>query len=159
MQSQLRIISIVFLFVMIVQSGCSIYKAANQPPPIDFMNVKVGASRPQLISAFGHPKYSEVVGDKRTDMFEFIDGYPSASKVRVLFYAAADFFTLCLAEVILWPLEMAVLDGVPGNAIAEYDDKSIVKELRVTDKAGKPWVLQNSGSEKEPSRAAQLVSH
>jgi hypothetical protein len=143
---------------MIVQSGCSIYKAANQPPPIDFTHVKVGASRPQLISAFGHPKHSEVVGDKRTDMFEFIDGYPSESKVRVIFYAAADFFLLFLPELIFWPLEMAVMDGVPGNAIAEYDDKSIVKELSVTDKEGKPWMLQNSGSKTEPSQLAQPVS-
>jgi hypothetical protein len=128
---------------MIVQSGCSIYKAANQPPPIDFTNVKVGASRPQLISALGLPKYSETVGDKRTDTFEFIDGYPSGSKMRVILYAAADIFTLFLAEIILWPLEMAVLDGVHGAAIAEYDEKKIVTELSVTDKEGKSWQLKN----------------
>lgn len=140
-----RIIAVLVILCIVVPfPGCSISKAINQPPPIDFTNVKVGTTRSDLIAALGSPKHTDVTDTERADVFEFIDGFPSASKMRVVLYAAADVFTLALAELILWPLESATMDGKPGKAIATYDANNVVKTLKVTDRQGKPWETSNS---------------
>jgi hypothetical protein len=119
--------------------GCSINKAINQPPPIDFSPVKIGANRAEVISVLGTPKHSEMTNGEKTDVFEFIDGYPGASKLRVILYAAADVVTLSLAELILWPLESAALDGKPGRAVVTYDEQNVVKSVKISDREGNPW--------------------
>lgn len=44
---------------------------------------------------------------------------------------AADFFTLFLAEIILWPMESAMLQGSKVKAKVEYDEQYKVKKISV----------------------------
>ena len=125
--------------VLFAASGCSIAAAISQPPPLALEKAKIGISRPELISIIGQPTHTDVNNGLKSDYFEFVDGYPTAGKLRVILYAAADVFTLGLAEIILWPLEKLALDGREGKAIANYDAKNFVSWLKITDKDGDPW--------------------
>jgi hypothetical protein len=132
------VLMVLFLSRVFAQ-GCSIYKAATAPPPVDVERVRVGSDRTDVISLFGTPKLTEVTDGQRTDMFEFISGYSQASKSRILLYAAGDFFTLGLSELVFWPLELAVLQGTEGRAVATYGSDNKVQIVNITTKDGKPW--------------------
>lgn len=130
---------IVLLGTLVVSQGCSISKAANAPPPILVENVQVGKDRNNIISILGMPKSTETSNNERTDMHEFISGYDAGGKIRILFYIAGDIFTLGLAELIFWPLEIAALQGDEGRAVVSYDQNNIAKTVLVTTKGGAPW--------------------
>ena len=127
------------LLMAIASQGCSIYKAATAPPPVEVERVRVGADRTDVISVFGTPKLTEVTNGQRTDMFEFKSGYNQASKSRILLYIAGDFFTAGLSELVFWPLELAWLDGTEGRAVAMYGSDNKVQIVKITTKDGKPW--------------------
>ena len=94
----------------------------------------------EVMSVFGAPKSSEVVqSNERTDVYEFIDGNDGAAKLRILPYIGADLFTAGLAELVLWPLELATLQGPEGRAIVTYDQENRAKTVMVTRKDGSPW--------------------
>src|SRR4051812_8054872 len=110
--------------------GCSIYKAATAPPSVPIDTVKVGSTRAEVMSVFGTPKGSDMVqANERTDVYEFIDGNPDAAKLRIIPYIAADFFTIGLAELVLWPLELAALQGSEGRAVVTYDQENRAKKV------------------------------
>lgn len=46
---------------------------------------------------------------RKQDSFEFYSGLHSGSKARIIPYLAADVFTLALAELILWPIELTII--------------------------------------------------
>ena len=123
----------------ILAQGCSIYKAATAPPPVEVERVRVGSDRTDVISVLGTPKLTEVTDGQRIDMFEFTSGHNQASKSRILLYAAGDFFTLGLSELVFWPLELAVLDGTEGRAVATYGSDNKVQTVKITTKDGKSW--------------------
>jgi len=128
------------LLVAVATPGCSIYKAATAPPPVPVDNVKAGYTRAEVMSVFGLPKNTEVVpSNERTDVYEFIDGNHGASKLRIIPYIGADFFTLGLAELVLWPMEIALLQGSEGRAVVTYDQDNKAKTVMVTKKDGTPW--------------------
>lgn len=123
-----------FLFV---QSACSVYKAATQPPPADLQGIGVGTPRQEIIMRLGAPKFSDTDAQgKKQDSFEFQSGLHSGSKARIILYLAADLFTLCLAEIILWPLEMTVMERAACNAYATYDQSQKVDTWKVSQKDG-----------------------
>ena len=132
-------ILMVLLLTGVFAQGCSIYKAATAPPPVEVERVRVGSDRTDVISVFGTPKLTEVTDGQRTDMFEFTSGYNQASKSRILLYIAGDFFTAGLSELIFWPLELAVLNGTEGRAVATYGFDNKVQIVKVTKKDGTPW--------------------
>lgn len=134
MKSAMGIITI----VMFLQ-GCSVYKAAHQEPPCPIERVKVGCSRTEVMSVLGSPTESEVVEGQRTDVYEFVDGLPGASKSRILLYLAGDFFTLGLAELVFWPMEETLLDGREGRAVVMYAPSNVAETVTVTKKNGSPW--------------------
>jgi len=145
---------LIVLFVMMVTGGCSVFKAANAPEPVAVERVQVGSSRSEVFSVYGVPTNSENNNGIRTDTFHFIDGYPKASKSRVILYIAGDIFTLGLAELVFWPLEMAVLEGDEGVAVVTYDVNKRVTSNHVTTKDGKPWheakaIQQTEGESEE----------
>lgn len=72
-------------------------------------------------------------------MFEFTDGNHGATKLRIVPYIAADVITASLAELILWPLELSVLQGSEGRAVVTYDPKDIATGVKVTKRNGEPW--------------------
>jgi hypothetical protein len=131
---------IALLLMATAAPGCSIYKAATAPSSVPVNNVKVGSTRPEVMSVFGMPKSSDVAqANERTDVYEFIDGNHGASKLRIVPYVAADFFTIGLAELILWPVELSVLQGSEGRAVVTYDQENRVRTVLVTKKDGTPW--------------------
>lgn len=133
---------IAVILVMIASQGCSIYKAATAPPPVAVENVRVGSNRAQVMSVLGTPMLTENAEDRRTDVFEFRSGLHEASKARIILYAAGDLFTLGLAELIFWPMELAVLDGTQGRAVVTYGSDNSVQTLHLTKKDGTPWDTQ-----------------
>jgi hypothetical protein len=128
------------LLIAAAAQGCSIYKAATAPPPVAVSNVKAGSTRAEVMSVFGLPKSTDLAqSNDRTDVYEFIDGNNEGSKLRIVPYIAADFFTAGLAELVLWPMELALLQGSEGRAIVTYDTDNKAKTIIVTKKDGSPW--------------------
>ena len=128
------------LLIAIAAPGCSIYKAATAPPSVSVSLIKAGSTRAEVMSVFGMPKNSDVVpSNERTDVYEFIDGNDGASKLRIIPYIGADLFTLGLAELILWPTELALLQGTEGRAVVTYDQDNRAKMVMVTRRDGRPW--------------------
>ena len=116
-------------------AGCSAYKAISQPGPADLSGIGIGSSRQSLIIQLGAPKMIDTAANgNKQDIFEFQSGFNQASKVRAVFYVAADVFTLGLAEIVLWPLEMTALDSATCTGIATYDAKFKVESWAVADK-------------------------
>jgi hypothetical protein len=135
MEKLTTLIAIVVLIV--TSSACSIYKAASQPGPADLQGLGVGSPRTQVIASLGIPKFSDTDSDgRKQDLFEFPSGFSQASKARILPYLAADFFTLGLAELVLWPIEMTVMEAAVCTATASYDSSQKVEAWRVTQKDG-----------------------
>jgi hypothetical protein len=128
------------LLIAAAAQGCSIYKAATAPPSVAVDNVKAGSTRAEVMSVFGMPKSSDVVqSNERTDVYEFIDGNSGAAKLRIIPYIGADLFTLGLAELVLWPVELSVLQGSEGRAVVTYDQENKAKTVMVTKRDGTPW--------------------
>lgn len=132
MKKLLKLLAIV-LFSYI--AGCSVYKAATQPGPADLSGIGVGTPRLIIISKLGAPKMIDTDNKgHEQDYFEFSSGMHQASKVRVVLYLAADVFTLTLAELVLWPLEMTLLESATCTGIATYDSNLKIESWMVTDK-------------------------
>ncbi len=127
--------SVLWAIIATFTQGCSIYQAANQPGPADLSGIGIGTPRQELISRLGVPKMVETdpKGNKQ-DYFEFISGMHQASKARIIPYLAADVFTLSLAELILWPLELTVMDAAKCNGTATYDQNLKVASWWVHNK-------------------------
>ena len=131
---------IALLLMTTAAQGCSIYKAATAPSSVPVDNVKAGSTRAEAMSVFGTPKSSDVAqSNERTDVFEFIDGNPDAAKFRIIPYIGADLFTLGLAELLLWPLELAAMQGSEGRAVVTYDQNNRATTVIVTKRDGSPW--------------------
>src|SRR5690349_4133107 len=113
-----RTVPVMALTILVLsQSACSIYKAASQPGPADLEGIGTGTPRQTLISKVGAPKFSDIdPHGRKQDMFEFESGMHSASKARIILYAAADVFTLGLAELVLWPVELTVMERAKCSA-------------------------------------------
>jgi hypothetical protein len=128
---------VIGLIMALMQPGCSVYKAASQPPPADLNGIGIGTSRGELIARLGAPKFSDTdPGGQKQDTFEFDSGFHSASKVRIIPYLAADLFTLGLAELILWPLEMTVMERAKCVGMATYDPTQKVNGWNVSQRDG-----------------------
>jgi hypothetical protein len=121
--------------ILTTLSGCSAYKAISQPPAADLSGIGVGTSRQDLISRLGSPKMIDTTQEGlKQDIFEFKSGAHQATKIRAVFYVAADVFTLGLAEIILWPLEMTAFDAASCTGMATYDEKFKVRTWMISDK-------------------------
>ena len=117
--------------------GCSVYKAATQPGPADLSGLGIGTPRTQVIMELGPPKMSESDAQgKKTDVYEFVSGLHQGSKARIILYLAADVFTLTLAELILWPMELTVMEKAVCMAHATYDKDQHVETWVVKQKDG-----------------------
>lgn len=135
----MRTAAIVLMLVslMSIQTACSIYKAATQPPPADIAGIGVGTSRQEIIQRVGAPKFSDTDAQgRKQDLFEFQSGMHGASKARIILYIAGDLFTLGLAELIFWPMELTVMDSATCNASATYDSSQKVEAWKLTQKDG-----------------------
>jgi hypothetical protein len=97
----------------------------------------IGTRRVEVITRLGAPKFSDTdPAGKKQDVFEFESGFHQGSKARVILYLAADLFTLCLAEIILWPMEMTVMERAKCIANVTYDESQKVENWVVAQKDG-----------------------
>lgn len=118
--------------LMLTQSACSIAWALKQPPPKDVEGLGIGSLRDHVIGRLGIPKLSENDPQgRKQDMFEFQSGMHQFSKLRVIPYLGADIFTLGLAEIILWPMELTVMKDATCQAFATYDASQNVEAWRL----------------------------
>jgi hypothetical protein len=125
------------MITLLTQSACSVYKAVSQPPPADLAGIGAGTARTELINRFGAPKFCETdPTGKKHDIFEFVSGFHQGSKARVIPYLAADFFSLGLAELILWPTELTLLDSAKCIANVSYDETQKVEHWAISRKGG-----------------------
>jgi hypothetical protein len=123
--------------LLLALPGCSVYKVLDQPGPADISGVGIGTQRQLLISRLGPPKMIDTdKKGRKMDFFEFQSGFHQASKIRAIPYLAADVFTLTLAEILLWPLEMTVLDASTCIATATYDDDYKITDWTLSKKSG-----------------------
>ena len=128
---------IMLVSVMCAQSACSVYKAATQAPPADLKGIGVGTPRQEVIQRLGAPKFSDTDSQgRKQDSFEFQSGMHGASKARIIPYLAADIVTLTLAEIILWPMELTVMESAICNGFATYDPSQKVETWKVSKKDG-----------------------
>ena len=114
--------------IILLTSGCSVFQAANQPGPADLAGIGIGTPRQEIISRIGAPKMidTDSKGHKQ-DYFEIVSGLHQATKSRIILYLAADVFTLTLAELVLWPLELTAMKEATCNGVATYDaDQKVI---------------------------------
>jgi hypothetical protein len=118
-----------------VLSGCSAYKAISQPGPADLTGIGVGTPRQEIFARLGAPKMVDTAANgNKQDVFEFQSGLHQASKARAILYVAADVFTLALAEIILWPIELTVLESATCTGVATYDTRQKIESWHVANK-------------------------
>lgn len=124
------------MFVLTGSSACSVYKASTQPGPANIQGIGIGSSRQEVITRLGPPKFSDNDSNgQKQEIFEFQSGLHHASKARVIPYIAADLFTLGLAELILWPMELTVMERATCVAIATYDKSQKVDTWTLSKKS------------------------
>jgi hypothetical protein len=59
-----------------------------------------------------------------------------ASKLRAILYLAGDVFTIGLAELIFWPLELTALKESTCTATATYDNDLKIENWSAAKKSG-----------------------
>src|SRR2546427_7890974 len=134
---KIHVVSIAMALVILAYSGCSVYKASTQPGPAYLTVLSIGSPRQEVITRLGAPKFSDTDPQgRKQDTFEFESGFHQASKARVILYLAADVFTLTLAELILWPMELTVMERAKCLAFVTYDQSQKVEIWNVTQKDG-----------------------
>jgi hypothetical protein len=131
-------------------SGCSVYVAYNKPAPLDRDVLSVGASRTDVVGVLGNPIEKETGQDGAlTETYKYADGGQKNSAVsktlRILLYTGGDLFTICLAEVIWLPMELA-FRPTDYTAEVEYEHsgahKWIVRHFRETEVGTRKVVRQ-----------------
>lgn len=86
---------------LLTMSGCSVYKASNQPDKKNMSVLSTGTPRGYVIAELGSPIWSGDKNGEKVDMFAFKQGYSKAAKVgRAFFHASADVLTAGLWEVV-----------------------------------------------------------
>jgi hypothetical protein len=124
------------VIIMLTNSACSVYKAATQPSPADLAGMSIGTQRVEVINRFGAPTFSDTdPAGKKQDTFKFESGLHQGSKARIIPYLAADFFTLGLAEPLLWIMELTVMERATCIANVTYDESQKVEHWVVYKKA------------------------
>jgi len=98
----------VFLLASCI-TACSVYMEATRPTPTDLNYFQTGMTREQVVQKLGAPDTTAVQPDDKTscDFYKlYTRGYGTGGKVPIaVAEAAADFFTIGLAEVALTPAE------------------------------------------------------
>jgi hypothetical protein len=125
-----------------VSSGCGVYMAFTQPPPVDVPSIEQevpGLPREFLIQRLGVPKGTTLNDDgSKIDIYEFYEGSSSSWSVgRGVFHLAADFFSIGLWEIVATPMEWAIR-GDKLTARAEYDKNNRLTSFRILGREIKP---------------------
>lgn len=121
---------ILFIFLLAILSGCSVFMAAKQPDKKNIELFKVGVPRSLLLAEFGLPIVSERREDgKKYEIYSFVQGYSAGAKAgRAVFHGAADVLTLGLWEVVGTPTE-GTFDGNEMAYEVRYDSDDKVEQV------------------------------
>ena len=110
-------------------SGCSVYKAVNQPEKKNLSVLSSGTPRIQVIAELGAPTWTGEKNGEKVDLFTFKQGYSKGTKTgRALFHGAADVLTIGMWEVVGTPIE-TVVDGTDMKVEITYDSEEKVKHV------------------------------
>ena len=110
-------------------SGCSVYKAVNQPEKKNLSVLSSGTPRIQVIAELGAPVWSGEKNGEKVDLFTFKQGYSKGAKTgRALFHGAADVLTIGMWEVVGTPIE-TVAAGTDMKVEITYDSEEKVKNV------------------------------
>lgn len=120
-------------------SHCSIYKAVTSPVSLPLERVHVGAQRSDVIAVLGAPTSIDLESRERIETYNFVHGNTGASKLRIFPYVFADIFTIGLAELVLWPLEMTMPKLLEGQAVVVYTPEDVARTVTIRKRDGTPW--------------------
>ena len=126
------LVTSIFVWTLLIISGCSVFMAANQPASKNLDLFSVGTPRDMLLAEFGLPSISETKDGKRREIFTFKQGYGTAAKTgRAVFHGVADFFTLGLWEVVGTPIEICADDRRCFSLKVFYDCNENIKTIEL----------------------------
>jgi hypothetical protein len=123
---------------LISSGGCSVGSALGQPAFVDFREFKLGETRLRMSELIGAPKSStqQSADNHFVDYHEFRSGTPGATRLRVVGYIAGDLFTLGLAEIVFWPVELTIAKPRDFKAHFAYDPQEHVNGYRIVFEDG-----------------------
>ena len=123
------------LFLLLLASSslgaCSTVMEANRPTAVNIRKYSLGEKRLDVLSSLGVPTSSVKDGANSCDVYKlYTKGTSKAGKAGIIFTeAAADFFTLGLAEAIATPAEAATKSNIHTVLIC-YDEGEKLVSLR-----------------------------
>jgi len=130
------------------QVGCATHAAVTMPGPVADQDVRSGMPRGEVESLLGVGPTSHYE-EEEVDVvrYEYSDGPPGGSKVRIVPYLAADVFTLFLSEIIFWPIEVYAKGRIKRVGTAHYDEQNVLVEWQVARPNGEALVLPDADAE------------
>mgnify|MGYP005814406221 FL=1 len=120
----------IFLILALFSSGCAQSYAIGAAPPKKCVDdvLMPGVDRALVMGCFGPAVSTRNIEDKLDDTFLWEEGPPGNALgwkiARVVLYTAADVFTIFLAQIITWPIEMAAFGEDEYITIVTYDEES-----------------------------------
>jgi hypothetical protein len=118
--------------------GCSVYYAITAQPAKNLEALDVQADRAVIEAVFRcQIVREESVGETKRVIYKFEDGLPLWSNLlRGVAWGACDFFTLCLSELVTWPLEITVFAPEEMHLEVVYDAHGRVREGKIINSRG-----------------------
>ena len=114
---------------LLLLSGCSVFIAANQPDKKDLSVLTAGTPRARLLQELGQPISSRLQGEKRVDLFSFVQGYSKEAKAgRAFGHGVGDLATSGLWEFAGTSAE-TVFDGKKLSFEVTYNRSDFVERV------------------------------
>jgi hypothetical protein len=122
------------LIVGMLNSGCAVMMAANQPSKVDEGVLTAGMPRNAILAELGAPITTDTTNGKRTDLISYTQGTGTGWKVgRAVFHGIADVATIFLWELIATPIE--TIWGKKDKSVqVVYDAKGNVETVQYLKK-------------------------
>jgi hypothetical protein len=135
--------------------ACSTVMEANRPSAVNISKYSLGEKRLDVLSSPGAPASSVKDGANSCDVYKlYTKGTSKAGKAGIIFTeAAADFFTLGLAEAVATPAEAATKSNLHTVLICYGQDEKLVS-LRDEGRT-----VQESHSASGPAGAVQSAAN
>lgn len=108
--------------------ACSTVMEANRPAAVNISKYSLGERRLDVVSSLGAPASSVKDGPNSCDVYKlYTKGTSKAGKAGIIFTeAAADFFTLGLAEAVATPAEAATKSNIHTVLICYDGEEKLV---------------------------------
>ncbi len=120
-----------------LDSGCAAYFSLTMPGPADDEAVQLYMHRSSVESTLRTGAASEFDKDGLAEVrYHYSDGPAGWSKMRAVFYVAADVFTIFLSELIFWPIEVYSKSQIERIAVADYSPDNRLLAWQILRKDG-----------------------